>query len=585
MDQLKTFLRQCVKYRFWIAVGVSLLLPMIGYFVGSGTYTAATTKREGEIKKADGDVGKFTAPGQPNPDYTKLVGEKTEFLAKDVDATQRKLYQLQEPLLKWPEVVESKFRAWGRKWPENIDQGVVQQTIADYTIAYPEFVTRVYQTVKPWNPEDGKGIVFVPDQTALIKPAPFTLESRPELGKVWAEQERLWVVTALLDVVAKVNQDAGAKDWDGAWIKQIIDIDVGSAAAQDQKSLAKGVELEPAPPLVPEGTPVPDPAAASPASMMGGAGGMMGGKMGGAAGAANEVYSLKSEASLPYKVLPIEMTVLVDQSHLSEFLVGLENSPMAIQVMEPEIGKPSIAVVKPVYGESSFGMGGMGGYMGGMGGSGGGRNAMMGNGGGRSPMEMMGGRSQMGRQGGGGAPQPGMEGGNMAAMMGGMRGGMMNTPKKTGTDLRSVVNKAEERKKQAKDAAKAKAAPKKSVDQYYNVIEVTVYGQARFYNTPAPIPPAEPSTSTATATATETTAAPTEPAATKPPATAPPVETVSPAASTPPTGGQPSTPAVAPAPEPAKPTTPPTEADPAPKADPTKPDPASPKADPSAPKS
>ena len=566
MDQLKTFLRQCVKYRFWIAVGVSLLLPMIGYFVGSGTYTAATKKREGEIKKADGDVGKFVSPGQPNPDYTKLVGEKKETLAKDVDATQRKLYQLQEPLLKWPEVVEAKFRAWGRKWPENVDRGLVQAAIGDYTIAYPEFVSRVYQTVKPWNPEDGKGIVFVPDQDALIKPAPFTLESPPELGKVWAEQERLWVVTALLDVVAKVNQDAGAKDWDGAWIKQIIDIDVGSPAAQDQKSLAKGVELEPAPPLVPEGTPVPDPAAASPASMMGGGGGMMAGKMGGAAGAANEVYSLKSEVQLPYKVLPIEMTVLLDQSHLSEFLVGLENSPMAIQVMEPEIGKPSIAVVKPVYGESSFGMGGMG--M--MGGYGGGRNAMMGGGGGRSMAEMMGGRSQMGRQGGGGASQPGMEGSNMAAMMGGMRG-MMNTPKKSGTDLRSGVNKAEERKKQAKDAAKAKAAPKKSVDQYYNVIEVTVYGQARFYNTPAPIPPAEPSTSPAT----ETTAAPTEPAATKAPATTSPIETASPAAPTPPNGGQPSIPAVEPAPasasEPAKPTTPPTEADPAPKADPSAP--------------
>ena len=219
MDQLKTFFRQCAKYRFWIAVGVSLLLPMIGYFVGSGAYVEATTKREAEIKSADTDVAKYTAPNQPNPDYTKLVGEKKETLAKDVDSTQRKLYQLQEPLLKWPEVVESKFRTWGRKWPEDIDRGQIQAAISDYTIAYPDFVTRVYQTVKPWNPENGQGIVLVPDQAALIKPAPFTPEAPPELGKVWAEQERLWVVTALLDVVAKVNQDAGAKDWDGAWIK------------------------------------------------------------------------------------------------------------------------------------------------------------------------------------------------------------------------------------------------------------------------------------------------------------------------------------------------------------------------------
>ena len=59
------------------------------------------------------------------------------------------------------------------------------------------------------------------------------------------------------------------------------------------------------------------------------------------------------------------MTVLVDQAHLPDFLVGLENSPMTIQVMETEIAKPLAPVVKPVYGERlNFGM--MGGY-GGMG--------------------------------------------------------------------------------------------------------------------------------------------------------------------------------------------------------------------------
>ncbi len=556
MDQLKIFLRQCVKYRFWIAVGVSLLLPLIGYFVGSGAYTEATTKREGEIKSADTDVGKYTAPNQPNPDYTRLVGEKKEALAKDVDSTQRKLYERQEPLLKWPEIVQDKFRTWGRKWPVNVDQGVVLATINDYTVAYPEFVSRVYQTVKPWNPEDGTGIVFVPDEATLLKPAPFKLEAPPELGKVWAEQERLWVVTALLDVVAKVNQDAGAKDWDGAWIKQILDIDVGSAAAQDQKSLAKGVALDPAPPLVPEGTPVPDPAAAAPG---GGMPGMPGGKGGGGGGANDEVYSLKSDVPLPYKVLPIEMTVLVEQSRLSEFLVGLENSPMAIQVMEPEIAKPAAPVVKPIYGEADFGMGGMG------------MMSQMGRRGGEGPAsEMPYGRTQGGRNAGGGMPASRPDD-SMAAMRGGGGYNRASTPKRSGTDNRSGPNKAEERRKKAKEAAQAKAVPKKNVDQYFNVIQVTVYGQARFYNTPAPIPPAEPSTSTATATPTEATAAPASAATTTAPAPAGGGEPSTPAASSP-------APAPAPAPETAAPTTPPG-------ADAPKIAPAAPKAEPSTPKS
>ena len=69
------------------------------------------------------------------------------------------------------------------------------------------------------------------------------------------------------------------------------------------------------------------------------------------------MYYIKTEG-LQFKSLPIKMNVLVEQSKLPDFLVGLENSPMAIQVMEVEIAKPLAPVVKPVYGErSTFGMG------------------------------------------------------------------------------------------------------------------------------------------------------------------------------------------------------------------------------------
>ncbi len=498
MDQVKVFLRQCVKYRFWIAFGVSLLLPMIGYFVGSGALIGATVARENDIKKAKTDIQPYLAANPPNADYSKLVEVKKVALTSDVDATWRKLYGLQEPLLKWPEVVEEKFRTWGRKWPENVDRGQVQQAIIDYTIAYRDFLGRVYQTFKPWNPEDGTGIVFAPAMDALLQPAPFSSDAPPELGKVWAEQERLWVATALFDVVSKVNDSVGAKDWDGAIIKQILSVEIGTATAEDQKSLAKGVALAPAPVLTPDASgAVADPAAAPVSSSgPGGPGGPMpgleqGGMGGmGAAGKGDTVFYLQPEGQPPYKVLPIKMTVLVDQAHLPDFLVGLENSPMAIQVMEPEISKPLTPVVKPIYGESSFGAGGMMGMgMPGMG---------------------------MGMNMGGGPRGPGMTGfgenaGRQQRIQGGMmagpgRGGMMagedgygmgrggpgasGVPKK-GTDLRGGVNKAEERRNQAKkDAVKAKAAAKKVVDQYFNILEVTVYGQARFYNTPpAPTAP------------------------------------------------------------------------------------------------
>ena len=63
------------------------------------------------------------------------------------------------------------------------------------------------------------------------------------------------------------------------------------------------------------------------------------------------------------------MSVLIDQDHIQDFLVELENSPMSIQVMDFEMQRPETRVTKPEKGaENSFaGYGGMmGGGYGGM---------------------------------------------------------------------------------------------------------------------------------------------------------------------------------------------------------------------------
>ncbi len=532
MDQIKTLFRQLARHRFWIAFGISLLLPMIGYFLGSGAIVQATTTQVAAIKGAQTEIEKYKASNLPNAQYQPIVTAKTEALVKDVDATWRKLFAIQEPLLRWPDVVETKFRSWGRKWPENVDRGQIQQAIYDYTIAYPDFVKRLYQTCKPWNPDDGTGIVAVPDSAVLMVPAPFSLDTPPELGKVWAEQERLWVLTALLDVVAKVNESVGAKDWDGAIIKQINLIEVGTPTAQDQKSLAKGEALEPAPELAAEGAA----AAATATPTAGSESGSMGmmGMMGSAATKTDSVYSIKAEGPQQFKVLPIRISVLVDQAHLPDFLVGLENSPMAIQVMEPEISKPLTPVLKPVYGEKlNFGMMGMSGPGMTMGGESGG-SAMMGRG-----MNPMMGRNPMGNSGGG-MPESGMMG-----MMGMMGNDPAATAKK-GINNRGKTNKAQERKTAEKEAAKAKATPKAKVDQYYNIIEVTVYGQARFYNAPPAPPEVQPSTAPATEAPTTEAVAPAPAGAPKVPQTPQPESPKTEAPKVPETPAKAETPATAP---------------------------------------
>lgn len=498
MDQLKEILRQAIKYRFWIAVGLSALLPLIAYFAGAGAVQAKATAEAAKIEGADKKVKAFTSPTVPTAKYKEVVSEKTDDLTKDVDETWKKLYTRQAPLLTWPDRVQERFTKWGRKWPdkETTDASAVQIAINDYVNVYPEFVTNVYKSFKPFNPEDGTGVVFAPPEVQLLRPSQFTIEAPPTLGKVWAAQERLWIQRTLLDVVAEVNKNA--KDWDSAIVRQIVEMEVGNPQAQDQRSIANGETLEEAPEIKDPSKPE-DPAATASAMPGGGSAaenmasfmgmkggpmsGMMGGMGGGMAASTESVYYIKND-STQFKILPVKMTVLVEQDKMQNFLVALENSPMTIQVMDFEMSRPEQRVVKPVQGTSMMGMGGYAGMMG-MGGYEGGMPGMSGMGGMYSRMG--------GRGAGGGMMMPGMDGmmGPGGAGMGGM--GMMGAggaPAKTGIDKRAT-NLEKERTKRI-EAAK-KAGGTSLHDPYYNIVQVTIYGQARFFNPPTAETPAAPS--------------------------------------------------------------------------------------------
>ena len=125
----------------------------------------------------------------------------------------------------------------GPRWPENVDASTVQLVIVDYVNSYPAFVTEVYRTFKPFDYETGQGVVAASPEEQLLRPAKYDVSSPPDLGKIWANQERLWIQRTLLQVVADVN--VTAKDWSGAKIKQINTLEVGNDLAQDQVSKAK----------------------------------------------------------------------------------------------------------------------------------------------------------------------------------------------------------------------------------------------------------------------------------------------------------------------------------------------------------
>lgn len=462
MDQVKEILRQAIKYRFWIALGISLLVPAIAYVVGSGPVKDEAVKQTTAITNAKKDVEQYANGNVYNGQYRPIIEAKTAELGTDVYRSWKKLYARQAPLLTWPERVQERFTTWGRKWPEEEDASRVQFAIIDYVQAYGKYVTDVYNSFRPFDYVDGGGVVVAPDEKTLLRPAPFKENEPPDLGKVWAAQERLWIQRSLLEVINEVNKNA--KGWDTAHIKAIKSLEVGSAAAQDQVSMANGDALEEAAAITDPKAPPPAETSAAPAGMEGMMAGMMG-SSGGMGEKADVVYYLANpDAAAPYKTMPVELAVLIEQDRIQDFLTALENSPMSIQVKEFALSKPTERVTKPERGQNQ----GMYGYMG--------------------YSDMMGAALGRGRQVGG-------FGGNMMmrgmAEMGGGYGPAMGGAGSKGVDKRSVDRrkKGEEGKSEEPKAKRPSAH-----DQYFNVVEVTVYGQVRFYNPPPPEPPAEPTT-------------------------------------------------------------------------------------------
>ena len=506
MDQVKKFLKIAVANRFWILCVVAALMPMIAFLAGNGKIKTQTEAKAKDIDAAYKGVDPYKSGRIPNPEWKSLADNQTAKLTDEINVAWKKLYERQAPLLKWPlDRVEEKFRAWGRRHPETKEASTddVQLIIQDYINFHPEYVTSIYNSFRPFDFEKGSGVIVSPPEKSLLRPQTFEISKAPKLGDIWKEQEKLWVSRAVLAVIDEVNKNA--KAWEQAPIKQIVRLEVACEGAQDPMSKTKGVALVDAPAILAPG----EEAVAEEteeaggggygAPAMGGMGGGMGGRMGGKGGmmegmggmgggggvaggttTAPEIVQFlappEGVENPPYFIVPIMLTVLVEQDRIADLLVELENSPMAIQVMSLDLSKPTIKVQKPEKGDTTMlGYGGNTGMMGMMGGMGrGGRGGM---GGMMEGMEGgMGMAGGMGGRGGMGGMMEGMEGG-MGMGMGGA-----GDPKK-GVDVRSKDRRKE---REAAEKNLANRARFSLQDPYYNVVEVSVYGQARFYVPPPP---------------------------------------------------------------------------------------------------
>jgi len=477
----KEILRLMIQHRFWISLGIAALLPMIGYLFAAGDLTDRIESKTQEIKSAQDGAEQYTSGPVVNAQYSQFYEPKIEEVQEDVNEAWRRLYKRQAPLLDWPDAVAEDFKNLSRDtYPEDLDPSEILKIGYDYTTVYDDYADKVYQTFDPWDSETGEGIVVASPKEVLLQTVQLDQADPPSLSKMWQLQENLWVRRSILEVIDEVNERAGATDWESAAIKQINELIVGSQGAIDHWTLASGeATLKEPPDLSPDGATAPASTATTKAASGGMSGGQqemammnlggLGGLGGGSRKAGEPVKFLQPQGVEQYRIYPAYLSVMIDQNSIHNLLAAFENSPMSMRVMEVSWKRPAQRITPPEKGQDLGSLAGMG-------------SAGLGSGGG--VMGMYGGQAMMGMEEYQAAGR--MGGGDMASMMQG-RMGMGNYGNRSSTrNQRTKVKRDPNARTDADDQDVEEPEKVAIFDPYYNVVELQVYVQARFYYPPPP---------------------------------------------------------------------------------------------------
>ncbi|HEV8068395.1 MAG TPA: hypothetical protein VGP76_11715 [Planctomycetaceae bacterium] len=243
MDQLKVVL----EHRFWILSVLAVLIPPIGWYVSTGDMAAQTDIRTAKIKqkvKSIQDLTKDVAK-VPNNDWIAGVTQVNTHLATRVDEMQKQLFDHQRPVMVWWPIVDKPLKEAQVKYRD--DKPANPQAFAN---ARRLFISRygdmwrddVYNIVDPFDmvtglsPRGGPGKVLCTDQNGAVQITRAPVDSWVQRQMItaqefWDAQEDLWMLHALMQAVARVNE--GSINIDDARIKRLISAQLRGGSAGD----------------------------------------------------------------------------------------------------------------------------------------------------------------------------------------------------------------------------------------------------------------------------------------------------------------------------------------------------------------
>jgi hypothetical protein len=243
MDQLKILL----EHKFWVLSALAVLLPPIGWWVSTGDMATKADKRakdiDGTIKSLSTVTNNKTTAA--NDDWIQNVKQVNVKLAAQVDRTHKALYDHQTPVMVWHPLVRQALDEAQVKYRGDTalnPHAFLQARRLFYSRYDDVWQSDVYKVLEPFEILKNTGKVLCTDTNGSIPitKAPFelwALRQNVSAEEMWNAQEDLWMLHALMQAVARVNE--GSVNIDDARIKRLISATLRGGNAADLEDRRK----------------------------------------------------------------------------------------------------------------------------------------------------------------------------------------------------------------------------------------------------------------------------------------------------------------------------------------------------------
>jgi hypothetical protein len=189
MERLEPILKQ----KFWILLGVGILMTFTGWWMATAKMLQAITERKTKIEAAENSVPKGEVP---NESWSKRLAGVNALQDNGVKTTQLSLWKRQLARMTVPQGLDQQVPYLGKFTSED------REVFRDL---YPDEVRKVWKMLNPMD-FDGSGVVQFPVESMfkLMKQKPWIV-SAPKSEVIWDIMEDLWLLEGLFQSIAEVN--------------------------------------------------------------------------------------------------------------------------------------------------------------------------------------------------------------------------------------------------------------------------------------------------------------------------------------------------------------------------------------------